>query len=240
MLAVLAGTVSLAGSATAVPAPVLSISDAQAAEGSSGTRLLTFHVTLNETNRSATVRYRTQNETARGGEDYDSTEGMLQFALGETTKTIEVPIRGDRKVEPDEFFSLVLSDSTGATFDQSGGVGTGTIQNDDVAATRCTCKSVKLSLAALKTRALFREVVVKAAMTCRAGDVADCAGYVKTVSPSATQRPPSFTCRAQRCSSVTTYKLKVRIGVTRAKLRMRSGCRGSRGELRSFTLALPK
>src|SRR5688572_20095158 len=153
--AVLAGTVSLAGSAVAAPAPVLSISDAQAAEGTFGTRLLTFGVTINESGRLASVRYRTQDETARANEDYDSMQGTLQFTPGETTKTIEVPIKGDKKVEPDEFFSVVLSESTGATLDQSGGVGTGTIENDDVAATRCTCKSVKLSLAGVKTRALF-------------------------------------------------------------------------------------
>jgi hypothetical protein len=242
MLAALAGTVSLAGSAAALPVQALSISDAQVAEGAFGTRSLTFRVTLSESSQSpVTVGYRTQNETARAGEDYDFTEGTLQFGPGETTKTFEVPVRGDRKVEPDEFFSAILfAPSGGAHVAEPGGVGTGTVRNDDVAATRCACKSVKLRLAGMKTHAMFREVVVKAAMTCRTGDVADCAGFVKTVSSSATQKPTPFTCRARKCSSFNTYTLKVRVGVTRAKLRLRSGCRGERGELRTFTLALPK
>ena len=90
-------------------------------------------MTLSESSREpVSVSYRTQNETARAGEDYDSTQGTLQFAAGETTKNVEVPIRGDRKVEPDEFFSVILFAPIGATIAEPGGVGTGTIQNDDV------------------------------------------------------------------------------------------------------------
>jgi hypothetical protein len=248
-LAMLAGAVTLAGSAVALPTQVLiSIGDAQAEEGTFGTRPLAFRVTLSEESRShVIVSYRTQNETARAGEDYESTQDTLHVAPGETTKTIDVPISGDRKAEPDEFFSLLLFDPSGATIAQPGGVGTGTIQNDDFPAplprTKCTCKRVKLRLAGFANRygATPLTGVVKATMTCGTGVVADCAGFVKTVSPFATLKPTPFTCRAKKCSSTNTYTVRVRIaqGPLKKKLRLRAGCRGERGELRTFTLVFP-
>ena len=94
-LAVLASAVTIAGSAVARPTQgaALSIADASGPEGNTGTRSLAFRVTLSEANRSDTavsVSYRTQNETARAGEDYVSAVGELEFARGETTKTIDV------------------------------------------------------------------------------------------------------------------------------------------------------
>jgi hypothetical protein len=226
----------------------LSIGDAQVQEGTFATRPLSFRVTLSETGRDAvSVSYRTQNETARAGEDYESTQGTLQLASGERTKTVEVLIRGDRKVEPDEFFSVLLFAPVSATIAEPGGVGTGTIQNDDVPAslprTKCTCKRVKLRLAGFDNRpgATPLTGVVKATMTCGTGDVADCAGFVKAVSPFATLKPTPFTCRAKKCSSTNTYTLRVRIAqqpLTK-KLRLRAGCRGERGGLRTFTLVFP-
>lgn len=282
-LAVLAGTATLAGSAGARPtqAGTLSIADAHGPEGNSGTRPLSFKVTLSAPNRgdtSVSVSYRTQNETARAGEDYVSARGELEFARGETTKTIEVQVNGDRAVEPDEFFSVVLFDPIGATIAQPGGTGTGTIENDDEnvgqppppAKVSCTCARVKTRLAGpnahgataltgkvtgKKKAAEFWDFVVKAQLSCRTGDVVDCAGFVKTVSPSsfppfATQKPKTFTCKGPKCDAKSTHTLEVRIRISRQeilyarsakkplkeKLRLRSGCRGQRGELRTFTL----
>ena len=108
-------SLAAAGEAPAQSAQVLSINDARMAEGTFGARSLTFRVALSEVSQSAiSVSYRTQNETARAGEDYELTQGTLQLAPGETSKTIEVSVRGDRKVEPDEFFSLILYAPTNA------------------------------------------------------------------------------------------------------------------------------
>ena len=203
-------------------------------------------MTLSESSQEpVSVSYRTQNETARAGEDYDSTQGTLQFAPGETTKNVEVPIRGDRKVEPDEFFSVILFAPSGATVAEPGGVGTGAIQNDDVPALLC---EVHVQAREAPSRGLRQRHgatpltgVVKVTMTCGTGDVADCAGFVKAVSPFATLKPTPFTCRAKKCSSTNTYTLRVRIAqqpLTK-KLRLRAGCRGERGELRTFTLVFP-
>jgi Calx-beta domain-containing protein len=247
VLAAGALVVSLAagGGLAAGASGALSIGDAQAREGNSGSRALSFRVTLSESSKEpVSVSYRTQNETALVGEDYVGTQGSLEFAPGERTKNVEVSIRGDRKVEPDEFFSVILFAPNGATVAEPGGVGTGAIQNDDVPALLCNCKRVKLRLAGFHngpdpTRLT---AVVKVTMTCRAGDVADCAGFVRAVSSFATLKPTPFTCRAKKCSSTNTYTLRVRIAkrpLTK-KLRLRAGCRGVRGELQTFTLALPQ
>ena len=237
----LVASLAAGGGLAAGESGTLSIGDAQSREGTFGTQALSFRVTLSESGQEpVSVSYRTQNETARAGEDYDSTQGSLQFAPGETSKSVQVPIRGDRTVEPDEFFSVVLFAPVNATIAQPGGVGTGTIQNDDVPAVICRCKRVKLRLAGFS--ALGTSVVVKATMTCGTGDVADCAGFVKAVSPFATLKPTPFRCRAKKCTSTNTYTLRVRFAQRPLKktLRLRAGCRGERGTLRSFTLTLPK
>src|SRR5262249_26395275 len=53
--------------------------------------------------------------TATAGSDYDSVSGRLTFARGETSKTILIPIHGDRKVEPNEWFEVQLQRPKGAT-----------------------------------------------------------------------------------------------------------------------------
>src|SRR5207253_1016041 len=45
--------------------------------------------------------------------DFATTVGTLQFAAGETSKTINIPIIDDALVEGDETFQLVLSNPTG-------------------------------------------------------------------------------------------------------------------------------
>jgi hypothetical protein len=280
-LAVLASAVTIAGFAVARPTQgaALSIADASGPEGNTGTRPLSLRVTLSEANRSDTavsVSYRTQNETARAGEDYVSAQGELEFARGETTKTIDVQVNGDRAVEPDEFFSVVLFDPIGATIAQPGGTGTGTIQNDDqnvaqpppAGKVSCTCKRVKTRLTGFNAHGIttltgkatrmteaaeFWDFVVKATLSCGTGETADCEGFVRTASPPApfaTQKPKLFKCKAKKCSSANTYTLEVRIKIPRKEiieareaekplrqtLRLRSGCRGTRGQLRTFTL----
>ena len=280
LLAVLAGTVSLAGSAAALPASgMLSIGDALGPEGNTGTRPLVFRVTLSESSREpVSVRYRTQNETAQAPADYEPAQGTLQFAPGETSKNVEVLIRGDRAVEPDEFFSVILFDPVNAAIAQPGGVGTGTIQNDDQPVSQpppqqkvvCKCKRVKTRLAGFNAHgpttlvgkitgkreaAEFWDFVVKATLTCRKGDIVDCEGFVKTDSPStfppfATQKPKNFKCKGKKCGEKRTFTLEVRIRITREQilekrkakkplkqpLRIRSGCRGTKGEVRRFML----
>jgi len=77
-----------------------------------------------------TVDYTTTNGTALAGSDYTTTSGQLSFASGEWIKTITVPIINDNTTEPNETFSLSLSNAVGITLDSSN-VATVTIVDDD-------------------------------------------------------------------------------------------------------------
>jgi hypothetical protein len=46
---------------------------------------------------------------------------LLTFDPGETSKTVTVQVNGDTKVEPDETFTVVLSNPSGATIDARDG-----------------------------------------------------------------------------------------------------------------------
>jgi aryl-phospho-beta-D-glucosidase BglC (GH1 family) len=112
--------------------PTLSIADASIAEGNAGTKLLNLTVTLSKPAAGAvTVRYATADDTASAGSDYTAKSGTLSFAAGETSKTIQVVVRGDTLVEGNEAFAVRLSNPTGATI--ADGAAMATITNDDAA-----------------------------------------------------------------------------------------------------------
>ena len=108
------------------PGPVLSVADAEAAEG--GT--LAFRVTLAPAaSGPVTVAYATADgPSANGavaGEDYTAASGTLAFKPGETEKTVAVAVAGDVPGEGAETLTLALSDATGASIGD--GEATGTI-----------------------------------------------------------------------------------------------------------------
>ncbi|MGH2724794.1 MAG: Calx-beta domain-containing protein [Actinomycetota bacterium] len=111
--------------------PSLSISDAQVVEGPAQTSTkATFTVSLSAASaETVTVDFATQPVTATEGVDYRGTSGTKTFSAGTTTQTIDVQVRGDNIVEPDEQFNVVLSNAVGATI--ADGTGVGTIINDD-------------------------------------------------------------------------------------------------------------
>lgn len=112
--------------------PSISISNTKISEGNSGTKLMNFTVTLNSPyTQNVSVAYNTKNATATAGSDYTTTSGTLNFAAGETIKTISVSINADAIVEPDEKFKITLSKPVNATISKA--TATGTIQNDDAA-----------------------------------------------------------------------------------------------------------
>lgn len=64
-----------------------------------------------------TLSYRTVDISATAGSDYEHTEGVLSFAPGETTKTIEIKVYDDTQNEYlNEKFKLVLNDGQSASF----------------------------------------------------------------------------------------------------------------------------
>lgn len=119
---------------TAEPAmPSLSIADVSLKEGNSGTRLMTFTVTLSAAAAGpVTVAYSTADGTATSGSDYVAASGSLTFAAGETSKTIQVKVKGDKVAEGNETFNVRLANAAGATI--ADGSATGTLTNDDAAA----------------------------------------------------------------------------------------------------------
>jgi hypothetical protein len=58
------------------------------------------------------VAYATTDGTAIAGQDYTSASGTLNFGVGETTKTIQIPILDDATTEPSETFTVALRNNT--------------------------------------------------------------------------------------------------------------------------------
>jgi parallel beta-helix repeat protein len=110
--------------------PNMSIADSTGPEGDTGVSNRLFAVTLSTKNGApATVDYATQDGTATAGSDYVATSGTLTFAPGVLKQVIAVPVIGDLANEPDETFSVVLSNATDAVLLDA--TATGTIVNDD-------------------------------------------------------------------------------------------------------------
>ena len=86
-----------------VPAS-LSVSDFTLLEGNTGSTNAIVTVTLSAPSaQTVTVQhYSTADGTALAGSDYQAVSGKLTFAPGETSKSILVPVFGDRVLEPDE------------------------------------------------------------------------------------------------------------------------------------------
>jgi subtilisin family serine protease/subtilisin-like proprotein convertase family protein len=107
----------------------LSISDVALVEGNSGTAQAAFNVTLSAAStQTITVNYATANGSTAGN-DYVPATGVLTFAPGQTSQTINVTVNGDTQNEADETFVVNLFGVANATLDDSQGVGT--IRNDD-------------------------------------------------------------------------------------------------------------
>lgn len=154
------GTILNDDGAAAPSPPAISIGDAQVVEGNSGTRLMTFTVTLSHAaSKEVRVNYGTLNGTARASDnDYVGASGTLKFAPGETTKTIAVKVKGDKKQEPDEYFHVNLSGAVNGTIGD--GVGVGTILNDD--GTSTAKASASSAAASLKVAAAHAAAVDRA------------------------------------------------------------------------------
>jgi hypothetical protein len=111
------------------------IGDESLLEGHSGTRALTFTVSLSaESALSVSISFASMEGTATEGSDYIGLgPGTLVFAPGETSKTIGIDVLGDTTVEASETFSIALSNATNAVIDDFTAIGT--ILDDDVTLT---------------------------------------------------------------------------------------------------------
>lgn len=114
------------------PGPFISVNDMAVDEGNDGATTGTFQITLSApSTRPVTVAYATSNGSATVADnDYSAASGTLNFAPGETSKTVTVSVIGDLKLETDETFSLVLTKPVNGILQRA--VGTATIRNDEV------------------------------------------------------------------------------------------------------------
>jgi chitinase len=122
-------------------APTIRVGDVTVTEGHAGTVNATFTVTLSAAyHQVVTVDYLTSDSGATAGSDYQAASGTLTFAPGETEKTISIAVLGDQLFEPNETFTVSLTNPTGALI--ADGTGIGTIVNDDSSLPRITISDV--------------------------------------------------------------------------------------------------
>ena len=120
----------------AVPTLAIAATNANQTEGNSGSKAFTFTVTraVNTTGAN-NVNWAVTGSGTSAANATDFVGGVLpsgtvSFAAGETSKVITVNVQGDTTVEPNENFTVTLSNPTnGATITTATAVGT--IQNDD-------------------------------------------------------------------------------------------------------------
>jgi hypothetical protein len=112
-------------------APWVSITDVKVIEGDSSVVAAMLTVTrFNIATQTLTVDWQTSDGSATvAGGDYQPASGTLAIPPESSSATITVLVNGDRHPEPDEFFSVILSNSTNATI--ADGRGDVTISNDD-------------------------------------------------------------------------------------------------------------
>jgi Ca2+-binding RTX toxin-like protein len=108
----------------------VSVANAEVTEGHSGTKNLTFTISLDAPAPGpVSVSWKTSDISATAGSDYTAQAGFIQFAAGEQVKTVTVPIVGDTLGEDDETFAVTLLSASGAQI--ANGTAVGRILNDD-------------------------------------------------------------------------------------------------------------
>ena len=111
--------------------PEVSVRGGSKREGDTGTSPLVFRVRLDVPPGSSevTVRYTTAEGTAHAPQDFRVREGVVEFTGARTLRRVKVPIVGDRRPEPNEWFRLAFSSPSYATLGQAWA--TGRIIDDD-------------------------------------------------------------------------------------------------------------
>ncbi|HEX3553852.1 MAG TPA: galactose oxidase-like domain-containing protein [Thermoanaerobaculia bacterium] len=113
------------------PAQVLALSSNSYTTGEAGPATVVVVTRSGGSTGTVMVQYSTADGTAKAGSDYTATSGTLTFAAGETRKVLSVPILNDAVQEPDESFTVALSNPTGGASLGSPQTATVTIVDDD-------------------------------------------------------------------------------------------------------------
>ena len=125
--------------------PTVSVSDAEAYEDGGRMR---FEVSLSRpSSEQVTVRLSTSSGTATSGTDFQAASWTLTFAPNWTGPyRVSLSVHDDQEIEPDETFTVTLTNPVGATLGDA--TATGTIRNDDTTAT-LTASDIEDSTATL-------------------------------------------------------------------------------------------
>src|SRR4029079_11142598 len=120
-----------ASKAADVIAPLLAMTDVAQAEGNSGTTVFEFDVALlNASTLPVSVNYSTFDDSAKAGDDYVATSGVLTWPPGDTLlRNVFVDVTADGFFEYDESFGVLLSLPLNAALRKD--IGLGIIQGDD-------------------------------------------------------------------------------------------------------------
>ena len=104
--------------------PSLSVGEATVVEGNTGIQYGEVRVNLSAPSATTvTVNYATADGTATTADnDYVAVSGKLTFAPGETSKSVQVGVVGDRIGEPDEYFYVNLGGAQNAKIAQRQGI----------------------------------------------------------------------------------------------------------------------
>jgi CSLREA domain-containing protein len=125
----LANSGTLAGGQV-VRSHTLSVNDVSITEGDSGTKMMSFTVTLSPASDvTVWVDLVTANGTAAASSDYVARSTTVTFNSREVSKTVDITVIGDQAFEADETLFANLTNPINASVGH--GQGTGTIVNDD-------------------------------------------------------------------------------------------------------------
>lgn len=131
LLAMASGCSDCGGGPEPEPAEIQFVADRTSLENSFNSTFR-FEVRLDASNtQEVAVDYETVEGTAKAGEDFEPQSGTLVFAPGVLKQEIAVPIVIDEGLEPDEEFTVVLSNPVNGYLKGNQQVATGTILNDD-------------------------------------------------------------------------------------------------------------
>jgi hypothetical protein len=117
---------------TAASLPEVSIGNASVVEGNARTRYVRLTVSLDrKSNQPVTVQYATTPGTATAPSDFSAKAGTVTIPAGSVATTVTIPIKGDQTLEPNETFTVRLSNPQNATIFRA--TGSVQIRTDDKA-----------------------------------------------------------------------------------------------------------
>lgn len=117
---------------TAASLPEVSIGNASIVEGNARTRYVRLTISLSRPSLTpVSVQYATAAGTATAPSDYSTKVATATLPANATSSVISIPIKGDQLLEPNETFTVNLSNPSGAAIRR--GTGSVQIRSDDKA-----------------------------------------------------------------------------------------------------------